>query len=83
MDRILIDVYLPADGEHYDIRLPGTMNCLMAAHLTARALSELSEGAYLPSRTSVFAWRESGRLLSVSRSLEQEQVKNGSQLMLI
>ena len=83
MDTIVIEVYLPAVGESFEVRVPRAMNCLMAAHLTAEALSPLSKGAYLPSRSSLFAWRENGTLLDMSRSLEQEHVHNGSRLMLI
>ena len=83
MKRIVVDVFLPAAGAHYDVRLPRAMNSLMAANLTARALARLSEGSYAPSETSVFAFAGSGRLLDANRSLAQENVENGSALLLI
>lgn len=83
MKKILIEVYLPATGKYYNIRVPESMNCLIAAHLTAKALSDLSEGAYYPSRSSLFAWHGNGRILNTSHSLQQEHVENGSQLLLI
>ena len=83
MKLIVFDVFLPASGAHYDVRLPQSMNSLMAANLTARALARLSDGSYLPSDSSVFAFAENGRLLNAARSLAQENVKNGSFLLLI
>ena len=83
METIRVQVYLPAADRNFEIRVPQAMNSLMAAHLTAEAAASLSDGAYLPSRSSLFAWRDSGRLLDMSRSLEQENVKNGSRLILI
>lgn len=83
METILIDVYLPAAGRSYEIRVPRAMNSLLAAHLTADALAPLTEGAYLSSRASVFAWRTTGKMLDMSRSLEEEKVMNGSKLLLI
>ena len=83
METIVIEVYLPAAGRTFDVRVPRAMNSLLAAHLTADALASLSDGAYLSSRTSLFAWRESGKLLAMGHSLEQEHVRNGSRLLLV
>ena len=59
------------------------MNTLLAAHLTARALSSLSEDTYLPSRSSFFAQRETGALLDMRKTMAECDIKNGSQLLLI
>ena len=83
METIRIDVYLPAAGHSYELRIPQTMNCLLAAHLTADALAELSDGTYRSSRSSIFAWQDSGKLLDMTHSLAQEHVRNGSRLLLI
>ena len=83
MDTILVGVYLPAAGKEYELRLPRAMNSLLAAHLAAEALSDLSGGEYLPSRSSLFAKRGRGQLLDMNRSLEENGIVNGSQLLLI
>lgn len=83
MDTIVIEVYLPAAEQTFEVRIPQAMNSLLAAHLTADALSALTKGAYLSSRSSLFAWCRDGKLLNMGCSLEQEHVRNGSRLMLI
>lgn len=83
MDTIVIEVYLPAVERAFEVRVPRAMNSLLAAHLTADALSALTKGEYLSSRASLFAWRRDGKLLDMNRSLEQEYVQNGSRLLLI
>ena len=83
MDDLLIEVYLPANGKTYQLRIPGGMNTLLAASLTAKALAQLSRGCYAPSHNSVFAWRDSGKLLDMRLSMRQAQVNNGSSLLLI
>ena len=83
METLLVEVYLPAAGKNFELRLPKALNSLVAAHLAAEALSELSGGTYLPSHSSLFARRDSGRLLDMNRSLEQNDVCNGSQLLLL
>lgn len=83
METLLVEVYLPAAGITYEMRLPRAMNSLLAAHLAAEALSGLSGDTYLPSRSSLFAKRDSGRILDFNRSLEQNGVLNGTRLLLI
>ena len=83
MNTINIEVYLPASGKSYDVRIPTAMNSLLAAHLTADALANISDGTYRSSRTSIFAWYDSGKLLETEKSLEEANVKNSSKLLLI
>lgn len=83
METIIIQVYLPAQGVSHELRLPKSLNCLMAANIAARALAPLSDGSYLPSHNSVFAWQATGELLSMDKSLEQVGVVNGSKLLLL
>lgn len=83
METMVVGVELPAIGQSYEVRIPRAMNTRLAAYLTAQALSSLSGGGYLPSKSSVFVWKESGALLEFSKSMEQAEVRNGSQLLLI
>ena len=83
MEMLLVEVCLPAAGKRFEVRLPRNMNALLAAHLVADALVSLSNGTYLPSRSSLFAKKGNGQLLNMHRSLEQNGVKNGSCLLLI
>ena len=83
MNKIVIRVFLPTTQQYFDVRLPCAMNSLIAGNLTAKALYPLSGNTYLPSKKSVFAWKETGQLLSFDKSLEEEGVINGSCLMII
>ena len=83
MNNLIVEVWLPSSDMHYDIRVPSAMNSLLAAHLAADALANLSDGNYRSSRSSIFAWYESGKLLETGKSLEEQNVKNGSKLLLI
>ena len=83
MKTVIIGVYLPAAMKPFEVRLPAALNCNVAAHITADALSALSEGNYLTSRNSFFAWRANGKMLNINNTLEQENVINGSELLLI
>ena len=83
MNMIVAEVYLPASGKSYEIRVPAAMNTLLAAHLTADGLENLSGGTYRSSRSSVFAWQENGKVHKMEKSLEEANVRNGSKLLLI
>lgn len=83
MEYVIVEVYLPACGRSFEIRLPLDLNAGMASSLTAKALSRLSEGAYLPSRNSILAWRDGGSLLDARKPLRQCGVRTGSRLLLI
>ena len=83
MNMIVAEVYLPASGKSYEIRVPAAMNSLLAAHLTADGLGNLSEGTYRSSRSSVFAWQDSGKVLEMEKSMEEANVRNGSKLLLV
>ncbi len=83
MQTFVVEVYLPAAGKSFAVRVPRAMNSLLAAHLAAEALSELSGGEYLPSHSSLFAKRGSGRILDMNRSMEENDVENGTRLLLI
>lgn len=83
MERVIVEVFLPATGRKYDVRLPLDMNVRAVSGMVAKALADLSEGAYLASPTSFLAWKDSGRLLDSHKTLRECAVKNTSQLMLI
>ena len=83
MEYILTDVYLPASARVYHLKYPQDLNVQVAAMLTAKSLSELSEGNYLPSKASCLAWRDTGVLLDMDNTLHECGVVNSSELLLI
>lgn len=83
MEKVFVEVYLPAQGRAYELSIPRALNTFMAAQLAAKALEPLSENCYRQSGNSVFAWRKGGQLLDMRLSMEQANVKNGSKLLLI
>lgn len=83
MEMITLEVYLPAARKSFDVRMPASLNCAVCCALTAKALSEMSDGEYLVSRSGFLAWRDTGKLLDANLSLGAQNVRNGSRLLLI
>jgi len=83
LEYVTADVFLPASGLVYEVRFPQDINVQIAAMLTAKSLSELSEGNYLSSKASCLAWRKDGKLLDMSKTMHECGVRNSSELILI
>ncbi len=83
MQNLLINLYLPTLQQYFEIRVPAAMNCMLAAQLAAKAVAPLSNQTYAPSRSSLLAWKENGRLLELGKTMSEAGVKNGSRLILV
>lgn len=83
MERVIVEVFLPASGKEYDVRFPLDLNVGTVSGMISKALADLSDGAYLPSRSSCLAWRDTGALLDVTKTMRQCSVQNTSRLILI
>ena len=83
MEGVIVEVYLPASGKKYYVRVPLDLNTRVVTGMVAKALAELSGGEYLPSGSSLLAWKDTGALLDNSKTLRECSVKNTSRLILI
>ena len=83
MERIVVNVYLPAAGKGFDVRVPLDLNVEFLASIVAKALSPLSEDNFLPSSISCLAHRDTGILLNPTQTLRQCGIDQGSSLILI
>lgn len=83
MERVIVEIFLPATGQEFDVRIPLDLNVKVLSDMISKALSTLSYSGYLPSRSSCLAWRKTGLLLDPSKTMRQCGVKNTSKLLII
>lgn len=83
MNHVIVKVYLPTLQRNFEVKIPYAMNSLLAANLTAKAIAPLSEMTYLPSHSSIFAWKETGILIATGKTIEEAGIINGSHLILL
>ena len=83
MDDILVEIYLPVTGKAYDVILPKKCKMYEVTHLVSKAVSELSEGTFIPSDDTIICDRASGAVFNINLSVEELDLTNGSKLMLI
>lgn len=83
MDKILVEVYVPAEGVSYDVLLPRELKIRDVILLLSKAVASLSNGCYEEEDGALLCDRQTGKLLDVNHSVYELSLQNGSSLMLI
>ncbi|WP_027088424.1 hypothetical protein [Cohnella panacarvi] len=83
MDRILVEVYVPAVGRTFDAYIPAVSKLREVEALLAQVLSDLSDGSFVPSPDTSLCDRKSGLALDINQSAVELGLMNGTRLMLI
>ena len=82
MDKVLIDLFVPAIGMHFDVFIPEFMQIKTICELLGKAVVELSEEQYVSSEQEVLCSVEMQLVLDCEKTLEDYNVQNGDTLML-
>lgn len=83
MNKIMIELYLPAAGQTYDIRIPGESRIGEIIPLLDACIAELAEGYYVPNADAILCDRATGVVLNVNLTANEMGILNGTKLMLI
>jgi hypothetical protein len=83
MDRKLIEVYVPAISESFDIFVPNKCIVYDLLILISQTIANLSSNRYVHTKNSMLCYRENGRVLDINSTAEEAGIENGLQLLLI
>ena len=83
MDKILVEVYLPAANKNYDVFIPLKSKMHEIVEMLSGAFADLSQVYFKASEVNVLCYRASGKVLDINMSAEELGLNNGSKLMLI
>ena len=83
MNKILVEVYIPAENKTYDVYIPVKSKLHEVTTLLVSIFSELSKGYFSASENSVLCNRDTGTIFNINLSVEELGLINGTQLMLI
>lgn len=83
MDKILVEVFLPAANKSFEIYIPLEIKIYELTFLVEKIVSELSNGLFTSNDDSVICERSTGNILNVNMSVKELDLKNGSKLMLL
>lgn len=83
MDKVLIEVYLPAADRAFDVLVPKDTKMHELTKLLSSMLSEMVKAFFLPSDDMVLCERSSGKPLDIDLSVQELAICNGTKLILI
>ena len=83
MDKVLIDIFLPAINRSFEVYIPLDSKFYEITTLVSKMLSELSNGLFISGDDSILYERKTGNILNINMSARQLNIKNGDNLMLL
>ena len=83
MDKVLVEVSLPATDRKFEVYIPLDLKFYDITFLTSKVLSELSNGLFISTEDSILCEGNTGEVLDVNMSPRELKIKNGDKLMLL
>ena len=82
-DKVLVDIYVPASGKQYDVRIPLMSAIGDVIKTIARMITDMSDGTFTASDDTILCFRDTGTILNINISVYSAGITNGTKLMLI
>jgi len=82
MDKVLVDLYVPALNEHYDVYLPLSRKIYEVEELLAEMIKELSYERY-DNPNNVLCYFDSGKIIDSNLRIIECDISIGTRLMLL
>ena len=83
MDKVIIEVYVPALDQAFDIFIPLRSQMHEVLSLIKKAIMDLSDGYFVATDETAICYRETGKIINVNMTVFELGIRNGSKLMLI
>ena len=83
MNKKLIEVYVPALSESFDIFVPKKCMIYELLALISQTIESLSSNRYIHTNNSMLCYRENGKIIDINATAEEAGIENGLQLLLI
>ncbi|CEE03270.1 hypothetical protein BT1A1_3489 [Caldibacillus thermoamylovorans] len=83
MNKVLVEIFLPAANQSFDVYIPLESRMSEVLVLVSSLLSDLSDGKYKATQDAVLCDAETGIIFNINMTVFELGIKNGSKLMLI
>lgn len=83
MNKMIVNIYIPASGNKYEVRIPATSQMYKVLMLIKKAIVDSEDGRYYPDETAVLCDKLTGNIINLNLTAEELGIQNGSTLMLI
>lgn len=81
--KLLLNIYVPAIGQQYDILVPAFLRVKSITTLVAGAVEELSNHLYVSTGEECLCSAEKNIRLRANTTLDQYGIKNGDHLVML
>ncbi|MDO5382316.1 MAG: EsaB/YukD family protein [Eubacteriales bacterium] len=82
-DKVLVDIYVPASGKQYDVRIPLVSSISDVIKTVSKMITDMSDDSFTASEDTVLCIRDTGTILNINISVYAAGITNGTRLMLI
>lgn len=83
MNKILIKLYVPKMEEQYDLWIPNGRKIYNVIILLIKAIRDISEGEYNPSKMPKLYSKLTGTELDMNLKVSETIIKNGTEIILM
>lgn len=83
MDKILIEVSLPAADRSFEIYIPLDQKFYEVTLIISKLIGELSNGMFICDDDAVLCEKSTGHILNIDMSARELKLKNGAKLILL
>ena len=83
MNKIIVQVYLTANGKTYDIRLPEDMYVHDAADILGDLFADAAKGLYCKGDVNILCFLDKGESLPQDKTLKELNICNRTKLMFV
>lgn len=83
MNKVLVEICIPAIGDHFDVFAPVDVPIKDLTVVIASGVAEISNGRYVTSGCERLSLKEPSGLLDPVFALEDYDIKDGMQIYLI
>ena len=83
MSKVLVKLYVPALEAKYDMWIPLDINIDRVTKLLIDSINEINDGIYRPVEFPMLYNKSSGKIFNINLSVEENNIVNGSELILI
>lgn len=83
MERILIQINIPAGNTKYDVFVPKTALGNDVLKIVSNLFSSMLEGKFKESIDTVLVIQKNGKILDINKTIYEQEIENGSVLLLI
>lgn len=83
MDKVLVKLYVPVLDEIYDVWLPLQKKIYNVIALLVKAINELNDGCYNPSRMPVLYDKLTAEIYDGNLSVKESTIRSGTEIILM